>query len=390
MATYDKFLSFDKEKMTSQLISWADINSGTTNLAGLSQMRQVLKEAFLPLGCSVEEVELPPYACLNDEGVLVRQPLGKALYFSKRPEAARQIFLGGHMDTVYQADSPFQKVERRGDILQGPGVTDMKGGLLIMLKSLEALESSPFAENIGWHAVINPDEEIGSPGSERLLREVAGKCRLGLIFEPCMANGSFVNARKGSINLTVVSRGKSAHAGREFHLGQNAISALCHFILEADKLTGEGITINVGKIKGGGPLNIVPDLAVCGVNVRVEKPEDMGKVKRRLQEIIEKAGFSLSLHFNSERFPKPFDKKTGELFAAFDKCAKEFGVNLHFQSSGGVTDGNGLGIPAIDSLGPLGGGIHTFEEFVQLDCLVPKTQLASLFLMKLGSGEIWI
>lgn len=397
MEKYLKWVSSEKERMIAGLTAWANINSGTGNLKGLATMLATLKEAFQKLGPKIQEIELQPYACFDDKGTLIQQALGKALYLTKREEAPIQVFLGGHMDTVFPANSPFQTAERiDADILKGPGVTDMKGGLMILLKALEVLEMSPFAKNIGWHVVINSDEEIGSPGSAPLLSKVAKKCRLGMIFEPCMASGALVNARKGSLNFTVLAKGKSAHAGRDFHLGKNAISALSHFILQAEQMTDlvRGITVNVGKITGGGALNIVPDLAVCGINVRVEHPQDLAKVKEQFQTIADRLnaekGFSLLLHINSERPPKPFEEKHQALFHAFAGCAADLGRELMFQSSGGVTDGNLLfaaGLPTIDSLGALGGEIHTFDEFILLDSLVTKTELAALFLLKLAKGD---
>jgi glutamate carboxypeptidase len=392
-AKYLRPLSSKKEQMADTLMRWVNINSGTGNLLGLSSMLTELKEAFSPLEPAMEEVELKPYACINDRGEPCEQPLGKALVLRKRESAPIQVFLGGHMDTVYPANSPFQTASRVDrDILKGPGAADMKGGLVILLNSLETLEMSPFAENIGWRVVINPDEEIGSPGSAPLIAATAKNCRLGLIFEPALPNGALVNARKGSINLSVIAKGKSAHAGRDFHLGRNAISALSHFILQVEALTDidQGITVNVGKITGGESLNIVPDLAVCGLNVRMVHGKDLPILKEKIRSILEelnrKIGFSLSLHIHTERPPKPFDKNHQALFAALNTCAP-----ITTQPSGGVTDGNILyaaGVPSIDSLGALGGEIHTHNEFILLDSLVSKSELVSLFLMKLSQGEL--
>lgn len=394
MKPYDEYLlGLEKEEMVAELIQWVNINSSTDNIVGLAKMLARLKAAFSPLNCTMKEIPLPPYQTLDDHGNLKEHPLGNALFMQKRPEAPIQVFLGGHMDTVYPAHSPFQKAERVGDdVLNGPGVTDMKGGLMILLKTLETLEKTPFAKKIGWRVLINSDEEIGSPGSAGILKEMAKECTLGLIFEPALPNGSIVNERKGSLNFSVVSKGKSAHAGRDFHSGKNAISSLCRFIIEIEKLTNieTGVTVNVGKIHGGGPINIVPDLASCGVNIRMASAEDLPKIKEHLEKLVQEQG--LILHINCERPPKPFESKHQPLFSALKVCGHDLGLKMHFQSSGGVTDGNLLfaaGLPCIDSLGAFGGEIHTHHEFLYIDSLVEKTKLASLFLMKLGKGTLW-
>ena len=155
--------------------------------------------------------------------------------------------------------------------IQGPGVTDAKGGLLVMLKALEAFERSPWANELGWEALINPDEEIGSPGSKLLLEKAARTNDIGLVFEPSLSDGNLVGSRRGSGNFVVMVKGRAAHAGREPHIGRNAINALAEFVVQLNSLPpgALGLTLNVGYIEGGGPVNVVPDRAICKFNVRV-------------------------------------------------------------------------------------------------------------------------
>ena len=160
------------------------------------------------------------------------------------------------MDTVYAVDHPFQKSVRIDDkILRGPGATDAKGGIVVMLVVLQAFERSPWAEKVGWEVLINPDEEIGSPGSAPLLIQAAKRNHLGLVFEPSLPDGNLVGARKGSGNFTVIARGKAAHAGRDPQLGRNAIDALARFIVALASLddSGDATTTNVGSHPGGRP-----------------------------------------------------------------------------------------------------------------------------------------
>ena len=260
------------DEMTSRLIKWAEINSGSANLVGLDAMLAILREDFSTLGGDMNVIDLPPYTRIDDEANTVSSPLGKALSVKKRPEASRKALLSIHYDTVYSPEHPFQHCESVDrNTLRGPGVTDAKGGLLIMLRALELFESSPWAQNVGWEILVNPDEEIGSPGSAPLLVEAAARNDVGLAFEPAAADGNLVGARRGSGNFTVTARGKSAHAGRSPELGRNAVNALAEFIvkLNAKHANKPGVTLNVAKVRGGGPLNVVPDLALCGFNVRV-------------------------------------------------------------------------------------------------------------------------
>ncbi len=214
------------QRMLELVEHWANINSASDNLEGLAQMDAVLSDAFSPLGGEMKLIDLPPRQIIDSSGQVVQKPLGRALSVIKRPDASLRVFLGIHMDTVYGLDQPFQTTQRLGaSRLRGPGVADAKSGIVVMLIALEALERSEVADFIGWEVLINPDEELGSPGSTPLLTQCAKRNHLGFVFEPTLADGSLAGQRKGSGNFTVVVRGRSAHAGREFHLGCNAITA---------------------------------------------------------------------------------------------------------------------------------------------------------------------
>ncbi|MES0364133.1 MAG: hydrolase, partial [Desulfobacteria bacterium] len=297
------------------LIALANINSGTFNIAGLDKILDKLSDLLKPLGGEQETISLEPLKQVGARGEIEEVPLGKVLRIRKHPEASMQVFLGVHMDTVFPIDSPFQKTVRVGDnTLNGPGVADAKGGLVILMTVLEALERSPWAGNIGWEILINPDEEVGSPGSAALLEESAERNHLGLIFEPTFPDGSLAAKRKGTGSFTAVARGKAAHAGRDPQLGRNAIRAMADFIQAIDDLNGQrnGITINAGFIQGGGPVNIVPDLAILKFNVRFALPGDENWVQKELDKAARSInvldGLSLELHGQFFRQPKILSK----------------------------------------------------------------------------------
>lgn len=393
-----QWINNQQEAMVQLLLNWSEINSGSHHLAGLDRMRQALTDGFSSLGGEIEEISLDTLEAVDSKGEIIQVPLGKALRIIKRPQARYRVFLGGHMDTVFGSDHPFQKASwRDANTLNGPGVADMKGGLVVMLKTLEALEQSPYAQSIGWEVLINPDEEIGSPGSAPLLEEATRRNHFGLIYEPAFADGTLAGNRKGSGSFTAVVHGRTAHAGREPHLGHNAIVALAEFIQAINALNGQqsGITVNPGRIEGGGPVNIVPDLAICRFNVRVAAVHEQDWVQQQLRRICDRIqnqeGISIHLHGGFGRPPKILSSKNLELLQHLATCGNELDIPVRWQDSGGVCDGNNLaaaGLPNIDSLGVRGGGLHSSDEFVLVDSLTERACLSALLLMKLGSGEL--
>jgi glutamate carboxypeptidase len=397
---YLQWIDRQERRMIDLLTRWANVNSGSRNLPGLNETLGLLEEEFTVLGGETERVELAPQQLDDSSGAAVQVPLGRPLLIRKRPTAPVRPLLCCHMDTVYSVDHPFQKAVRVADnILKGPGVTDAKGGLVVMLVALQAFERSPWAEKAGWEVLINPDEEIGSPGSAPLLIQAAKRNHLGLVFEPSFPDGNLVGERKGSGNFTVIARGKAAHAGRNPQLGRNAIDALARFIVGLASLADsrDAITTNVGYIQGGGPVNVVPDLAECRFNVRVtttdyqESFED--GLKRLAEEINRTDGISLELHGGFTRPPKPLDAKTLKLLEQVATCGLDLGLSLQWRPTGGACDGNNLaaaGLTTIDSLGVTGGDIHSSEEYILLDSLVERAKLTALLLMKLAAGEIQI
>ncbi|RJQ83805.1 MAG: hydrolase [Desulfobacteraceae bacterium] len=387
-------------QMVQRVEEWSRINSGSHHLEGLARMCAVLQEAFAVLEAEMEVLDCDPMAHVNGAGEVENLPLGKALHLVKRPDAAVQVFLGGHMDTVFGKDHPFQETRRPdGRRLCGPGAADLKGGLVVMLTALQALEQSPFAPGIGWEVLINPDEEIGSPGSARLLTACARRNQMGLLYEPALADGALAGVRKGSGNFTVVVRGRAAHAGRDFQRGRNAIVALAEYTQALHALNGrrEGVTINPGQVEGGGAVNIVPDLAILRFNTRISALEDRQWLEEQLigldQQFVQRDGITLRRHGQFTRPPKPISQANERLLASVAECGRMLGVALVWQATGGCCDGNNLaaaGLPNVDTLGVRGGDIHSDREYIMLDSLAERAKLSALLLMRLAGGEVRI
>ncbi|HMP80734.1 MAG TPA: M20/M25/M40 family metallo-hydrolase, partial [Pirellulaceae bacterium] len=245
--------------MLQQVEVLANINSGTYHLEGIQRVQNLLADWYAPLGGDVQWVPSDGQSSVDDRGQVVQQPLGPTLVISKRLDRRPRLLLCIHCDTVYGVDHPFQCCRRLDtNTLNGPGVIDAKGGLVIMLHALTALERSPWADRIGWQVAINADEEIGSPGSVATLHRLAREADWGLLFEPRLPDGSMVSWRKGSGNFTLVVRGQAAHAGRDFGKGRNACVALSRLLVAVHELNNPAdpefgeVTFNVGRMVGGG------------------------------------------------------------------------------------------------------------------------------------------
>ncbi len=384
--------------MLEMTLAWSRINSGSYHLDGLAKMADVLQKAFAPLEGELEHIQLSPMPSVNAKGDAITTPLGDALRIRKHPDAPLKVLLTGHMDTVFAKEHPFQTpITVDDNTVNGPGVADMKGGIVVFLHALKALERSPWAGEIGWEVLLNSDEEIGSIGSAPLLAESAKRNHIGLTYEPCLPDGTLAGARKGSGNFTAVMRGRAAHAGRNPEQGRNAIVALSEYILAINALGGQryGLTVNPGQIEGGGATNVVPNLAICRFNVRLKEPEDMDWMQAQLdaltQEYNEREGFALELHGGFTRPPKPMTEKIEHLFGLLKVCGKDLGISIAHQDTGGCCDGNNLaahGLPNVDTLGVCGGAIHSADEFLKVDSLTERAQLSALLLLRLAAKEV--
>ncbi len=377
--------------MLARIEAWTAINSGSRNLAGLAAMAEQLGDAFAPLGDVVLR-DPAPVTAIGADGVERSQPHGQNLHVTCRPDAPLRVLLTGHMDTVFAADHPFQAGRwRDADTLNAPGAADMKGGIAVMLAALAGFEASPFAERLGWEVVINSDEEVSSPGSAALLAEAARRCNLGLTYEPALPDGTLAGARKGSGNFSATVRGRAAHAGREPEKGRNALVAAADLALRLKALTADDLSVNPAKIDGGGPNNIVPDLAVLRFNVRPSTPAAEARAVAAIAAAVAtvEAAHEVAIHLHGgfARPPKPMDANQSRLFNLVRDCGAALGLPIAWRDTGGVCDGNNLaatGLAVVDTLGPRGGAIHSADEFLCADSLEERARLSALLLMRVA------
>jgi glutamate carboxypeptidase len=391
-------LAEQRNAMVSRVLALSAINSGSGNLEGLAKTHALLCAAFGELGQPVVSIPAMSATYFDASGVEQVRNFGDHIHLRKAGTFRRNIVLTGHMDTVFPVDSAFQiPTIRDNGTIHGPGVADMKGGLMVMLEALRAFELTPWARDLGWDIVINSDEEVGSLGSAALLAEVGKRCPVGLIFEPATSpDGTMAGARKGSGNLAARIAGRSAHAGRNPEDGRNAIMAAADMALRLDALraTYEGLSVNVAKIDGGAANNVVPDLAVVRWNMRVSGGDMQAQVERNVAAIIAEVAkqreVQIALSGGFYRPAKPMDARTERLFAIVEDAGRDLGLSLPRHDSGGVCDGNNLaavGVAVVDTLGVRGGNIHSDQEYAIIDSLTERAQLTFLTLIKLAQEE---
>ena len=346
---------------------------------------------------AVERIQLGATPRVRDDGTVEDIGLGEALRLVVRPDAPIQIALTGHYDTVFAGDHPFQTPRwAEPNILNGPGVADMKGGILVMLAALEALEASDDAGCVGYTVLLSPDEEIGSPGSAPLLAALGARSHVGMTYEPAMADGGLAGARKGSGNYSLIITGRAAHVGRAFADGRSAIVAAAEAVALLHDLNGrrDGVTVNIGSIDGGAPVNVVPDGAVVRFNVRMNDEQEcawiQGEVTRIAARISGKDGINAHLHGGISRPPKPMTPSQRTLFGWLKEAGAAIGLDPPVRPTGGVCEGNNLlaaGCPNIDTLGVRGGALHSGDEFALADSFVERAKLSFLLLHGFATGR---
>jgi glutamate carboxypeptidase len=378
--------------MLAQVERWAPVNSGTTNLAGLKSMAGLLADAFSGLPGDVALIAPDPVESVDAKGTVTEVQRGDHLRVSVRPDAPARVLLTGHMDTVFAADHPFQSLRWREDgVLNGPGTADMKGGIAVILAALSALETTPQAAAIGYDVLINSDEETGSHASARLIAELAQGKVAALTYEPALPDGTLAGARPGSGNFSIIIHGKAAHAGRNPEDGRNALVAAADLAVRLAAAKAPGLKVNPARIDGGGPNNVVPDLAILRVNLRPMTRNDMtlatDVIRNAVAAIKRDHDVCCHVHGGFNRPPKPLDAAAEKLFNLVRDCGSELGLAINWRPTGGVCDGNNIaacGIPVVDTMGPRGGAIHSDEEFLIVDSLSERARLSALTLLRIA------
>jgi glutamate carboxypeptidase len=321
-------------------------------------------------------------------------PSGKWGHHVKMSTAAGRrdgaVVLVGHHDTVFPQAS-FAGFREDGALLRGPGVLDMKGGLVVIAFALGALAEAGLLERTPVRVVSVSDEEVGSPEGRQLITEAAHGAKAALVFESGRIGDLIITRRKGTGGMTAVAVGKAAHAGNLHHEGKNAIRALARFVERAEALTDydRGVTVNVGKIWGGIGKNTVPERAEALVDFRFIAPADgeatAAALSRAASEIADGLpGTRVTVEGGTSRTPLERTDASAQLAAEYGACARAEGLGSDESPLlGGGSDASttaALGLPSIDGLGPRGKGFHTVDEYIERATLIPKAATLARFL----------
>ncbi|MEZ5849930.1 MAG: M20 family metallopeptidase [Hyphomicrobiaceae bacterium] len=309
------------------------------------------------------------------------------------PTNEKPILLMGHRDTVF----PKGEAGRRAFKIEngrayGPGVADMKAGLVMNLFVLEAFKRfggapAPLA------GLITSDEEIASPSSRPVIERVARQSRCVFNSEPGRPTGNVVTGRKGGVFMRLDITGKAAHSGGNFEKGISAIGELAHKIVALHALTdlARGLTVNVGLVTGGQSVNTTAPHAEGRIDLRYVKPADRTYALDAIQKIVDTAtvpGTTATFEILGEFLPLTQSAGSEEIFAAYTGASADLGLTVKGEFTGGCADSGytaGVGCPTICAVGPVGGNAHTAEEYLEVDSIVPRAQAMALAILRLPS-----
>jgi glutamate carboxypeptidase len=355
-----------------------NIDCGSYTPAGVEEVATFVSLFLVRLGADV-------VTHYPDPGV----PLGPTIVGTVRgaPGAGPSLLLIGHMDTVFDpgtaAERPFRIA---GGQAFGPGVTDMKSGLLTGLYGLRALLELTRDGGLPFERVVfvaNPDEEIGSPSSTPHIRALAPAVDACFVLECARANGDIVSSRKGTIDLVLTVHGRAAHAGVEPEKGRSAILEAARIVRDLHALNGRwpGVTVNVGVISGGTRPNVVAERCVLEVDVRATDAASQDEAEaaiRALAAATEVPDTTVEVERRARHRPMEKLEHAGRLVDHAAAIAGRLGFEVKDTATGGASDANttsGLGVPTLDGLGPIGGNDHSPAEYLDLDSVVPRTAL---------------
>ncbi|MEW5852273.1 MAG: M20/M25/M40 family metallo-hydrolase [Myxococcota bacterium] len=307
------------------------------------------------------------------------------------PASGPRTLLIGHHDTVFPPGT-FEGMREDGELLRGPGVLDMKGGLLVVRFALKALSEVGALERIPLAVISVADEEVGSEDSGPHLRELCGNAKAALVFEAGRLGDAIITRRKGTGGITARAHGRAAHAGNAHREGVNAIWALARFIDAAQRITDydRGITVNVGKVSGGTSKNTVPDAAEAVIDFRFVRTDDGRDVEAAMAAAADRVagevpGARVEISGGVRRLPLEQTAASRALMERYAAAARATGLGAgEAPLLGGGSDANtvsAVGVPAIDGLGPRGKGFHTNDEQIERATLVPKAQALIRYLL---------
>ena len=376
------FLIEKEEEMIALLEKLVNIDSGSTDKEGIDKISNILQKEYEKLGFLVET----NYQEIQGNHLVIRHKN------AKNPG----IMSVAHMDTVFaKGTALIRPFTIRGKRAYGPGVIDMQASHVVLLYALKSLQKTERAGLENILIILTSDEEIGSPTSKNLIEEHTVGKKYALIMEPARQDGSLVTARRGAGEVMLQVTGKAAHSGIEPQAGNSAIEELAQKIIKLHKLTDydNGISVNVGVIKGGNTVNTIAPSAVAYVDLRISKMEQAEWLENKIREICavpDVKGTTIKVTGGIERPPMVKNDQTIDLLNVIKSVGNELGIEIKDMATGGGSDASftsAKGVATIDGLGPIGGNAHSEEEYLELDSLVERTNLLAHVIHRLTVGK---
>ena len=354
-----------------ELKTLVNVDCGTQTLDGVATVAGIMQALWRAEGWHTARVDLG-------------EKVGPGVFVCNKPSATHfDVLLVGHLDTVFApgtvAQRPLSQDENR---IYGPGVSDMKSGLLNILWAMRGLDEAD-KSRLSIAIAMNPDEETGSVYSHEWIGELAQRARCVLVCEAARADGSLVKARKGMAGYQLTFSGVAAHAGNEPEKGRSAITALANSILAINALTDwqRGTTLNVGVIHGGSAANVVADHATAELDVRFWENDEYDRVNNALKALCEEGfleGVTTTLKRVNHKPAMAASEATQALMQQVERAGSEENIAITWQAVGGGSDANhtaALGIPTLDGLGPVGAGFHSPAEWLEKASIEPRIRL---------------
>ena len=376
---YDEFVE--------DLRAMVNLDCGSFTPEGVNQIANQCQARFEAGGWKVDRIPHVPTGAEPQLGDLV---IGR-----RDGAGGPRVLMIGHTDTVFEpgtaAERPF-RIE--GDRATGPGVSDMKGGLLIGFFAVEVLREAGFDGFGSITYICNPDEEIGSPFSRPHIRQAATNADAAFVLEGARENGDVVSARKGVSDFRIEILGRAAHAGVEPERGRSAILEAAHKVIALHELNGRwpGVTVNTGVIEGGTRPNVVAERCVLRVDVRSPQEDTLAAVEAEVSRIADATTVpDVLVDLDGSGWHRPMEKsEAGARLAALAMdVARDLGFELRDAATGGASDANttsAMGVPTLDGLGPVGGDDHGPGEWIDLTSVVPRISLLAGIVSRLGTS----
>jgi len=384
-----------RDEILAELKVHVEINTGTDNTQGLNQYRKLLASDLAELDFMTKAYSSDDIEILSCKGGSIK--IADHLVATRTGSTNNRVLINGHMDTVFSKGDEFQTlvIEDNG-VLKGPGVADMKGGIVVMINALRALHHQGLLNDTNLTVLFNSDEEIGSLGSRSLIETLAKQHDVGLVFEGT-SNNLATRARKGLGQARLRITGRESHAGGAHEDGVSASLEMAHKVIAIESLTDyeRKVTVNTGVLSGGEKRNTVPGCADAYIDMRFPTLEDGERLKQSINDIASETVIENDQYPNLPKVEswavlhrpvKAENAKVDEIISQAMAISAVIGEPITgTRYSGGGTDGSiaqGVGLPTMDSLGVDGKGAHSSREESTVQSLIARTKLAAVMLAR--------